>query len=192
MPDTPAIRRLPPRVSQAMREHGVAATCLAVQLDGAAWEAALFLRCSGPECREDRRLLRRSRGSIPVGIEADLIEHASAAVVALRAEAHTGAGDPLVFEILVVPGHAASHFDPLKLLTTQPRLCWFFADSAGEIIHAQQHLLAPEHHAGFAGVLDDALKHDRLIRLTQRYSAEKALEEIGSHYARRAPARLAT
>lgn len=191
MSDTPSIRRLPASVSQAMHQHGVAATCLSVQLDGEDWEAALFLRCAGSECKEDRRLLRRAEGSIPVGIEADLIEHANAAVVVLRAEAHTGAGDPLVFEILLLPGHGASHFDTLKLLTCQSRLCWFFADSSGEVIHAQQHPLAPEYHAGFAEVLADALKHDRLIRLTQRYSAEAALKDVTSRYQVRAPARAA-
>ncbi len=176
------MKRFPAAVGAAMRERGADATCLAVQLDDEAWEAAMFLRLAGEECREDRRRLRHSSGNIPVGLEADVIEHASAAVVVLRLETHTGGAAPLHFEILLTPGATSSHFDTLKLLASQPRLCWFFADERGDLLHAQQHPLEAGHHDGFESVLSDALRHDRLVRLTGRYDAGAALAEVASHY----------
>ena len=104
MPEPTTMRRFPASVRQAMRDSGAAATCVAVQLDGDDWEAALFLQLAGPECKEERRLLRRVSGSIPVGMEADVIEHANAAVVVLRLEVHCGAPQPMPFEILLAVG----------------------------------------------------------------------------------------
>ena len=179
------MKRFPAAVRVAMQASGAAATCIAVQLDGDAWEAALFLQLAGPECKDDRRLLRRVDGNVRVGLEADIIEHASAAVVVLGLEVHTGE-EPLHFEVLLTPGEATGHFETLKLLTTQPRLCWFFADGAGELLHAQHHALEDGYHSGFESLLADALQHDRLIRLTGRYDANAALSEITSRYQLRA------
>jgi len=168
-----------------MSANGAAATCVPVQIDGAPtdpWEAAVFFAVGGPESKEDRRVLRKNDGSIPIGIEADLIEHGSAAVVVLRFEVHTRPDDPLAAEILLAPGNTDGHFDTCKLLTQQSRLVCFFADEAGWIIRTHQIPLQLEHRNVFGEILDDATAHDALIRMTARYDATAALSEVASHY----------
>jgi len=142
----------------------------------------VFFSVGGPESKEDRRVLRKTEGAIPVGIEADLIEHGSAAVVVLRLEVHTRPDDPLAAEILLAPGNSGGHFDACKLLTQQSRLVCFFADEAGWVIRMHQIPLQPEHRQVFGEILDDATAHDALIRMTARYDAMAALSEVASHY----------
>ena len=180
------MKRFPRAVREAMRSGGAAATCVPVQLDGEGWQAALFLQLAGPECKADRRIISRARGPLPVGIEADVITAERASVVTLRAEVHTRAGDPMVSEILMTPGAGSSHFEALKLLTAQPRLCWFFGDEAFWLMHSQSHPLAPEQHSGFAEVLEAAVGHDAVVRLTGRYDAAAALSAVASQYELRA------
>lgn len=171
-----------------MQANGAAATCVPVQLDGDTWETALFFQVAGPECKEDRRILRNTKGTLPVGIESDLVETETAAVVMLRAEVHTQPENPLVSEILLTPGEGNGHFDALKLLTTQARLCWFFADQAYWLVHAQLHPLDDEQRAGFAGLLRDAIQYDAMVRLTSRYDARAALSGVVRNYELRASA----
>lgn len=165
-----------------MRSGGGAATCVPVQLGEEAWEAALFIHLAGPECRRDRRILERTQRPLPVGIEADLIENEHAAVVMLRLEVHTLPEDPLASEILLLPGGSTAHFDALKLLAAQRRLCWFFGDPDFRILHSQQHALGEEQRASFDDLLRDALRHDSLIRCTARYDAQAALSAVVGHY----------
>ena len=53
------------------------------------------------------------------------------------------------------------------------------------VIHAQQTVLYEHERKGYAELLQEAVSHDALLRLTGRYSAQSALREIVSHYARR-------
>lgn len=172
-----------------MQSNGAAATCVAVQLDGDEWEAALFFQLAGAECKADRRAIKQAQGTLPVGMESDLIETDSGAVVVLRPEVHTRPGDPFVCEILLTPGDGGAHFEALKLLCGQPRLCWFFGDQAHWIIHSQQHPLEAAQHTGFDAMLRDALKHDTMVRMSKRYDARAALGEIVKHYELRAGTR---
>ena len=180
------MKRFPDSVRAGMVATGSAATCVPVQLDGGAWEAAIFFQLAGPESKEDRRLLAKATESIPVGIEADLVSHARAAVVLLRLEVMTKPRDPLVGEILFTPGDVTLHFDALRLLSRQPRLRWFFGDRECWLIHSQQHPLTQEQRTGFDGLLRDAVSHDSLIRFSGRYDARAALSEIVAHYELRA------
>lgn len=169
-----------------MRSNGAAATCVAVQLDDNDWEAALFIQLAGAECKADRRALKQAKGPVPVGMESDLVETDTGAVVVLRPEAHTQRGDPFACEILLTPGEGGAHFEALKLLSRQPRLCWFFGDQTHWILHSQQHPLDPAQHEGFDALLRDALKHDTMVRMSNRYDAQAALAEIVKHYELRA------
>lgn len=182
------MKRFPEFVRESMRAGGAAATCVPVQLDGAQWETAFFFHVAGPECKEDRRLMRKSAGPLPTGLETDLIETEFAAVVVLRPEVHTRDGDPLTCEILLTPGEGGTHFEALKLLASQQRICWFFGDQAYWMVHSQQLPLGDEQRAGFDELLRDALKHDTMVRLTGRYDAQAALGEIVKHYELRAGA----
>lgn len=173
---------VPKIVSDAMRANGSVATCLPVKLDSDVWETALFFRLVGPECKKDRRAFNKSSKPLPITLETDLLELQHASVVTIRAEVFTSNDDPLTAEILLTPGGARTHFDALKLLSEQQRLCWFFADEDFRVLHTQQHPLEHDQHTSFDDLLRDAVRHDALIRSTSRYDAEAALAEIAAHY----------
>lgn len=179
------VKGFPESVRRAMLAEGTAVTCLPVQLDGGGWESALFFHLGGEESLPDREaLLERSR-PIAVGLETDVMKLDNAAVVMLRAEAHTRDQDPLVGEVLLVPGETRAHFDALQLLSEQTRLSWFFADTAFRVIHGQEHPLESEHREELGRVLREAVEHDALVRFTGRYDAGAALAEVTAHYAAR-------
>ena len=122
-----------------MAASGAAATCIPVELDGGAPEAAFFIDLAGPESKADRRVIRKWRGPLSLGLDSDVIETARGAVAVLRPEVHTGPFDPFVCEILATPGEGGAHLEALDLLSRQPRLTWFFGDRGFEIIRTQQH-----------------------------------------------------
>lgn len=181
--------RFPEVVREAMQSNGAAATCVPVQLDGSAWEAALFIQLAGAECKADRRAIRQAKGPLPVGMETDLVETDNGAVVVLRPELHTNPGDPFACEILLTPGDGGAHFEALKLLSHQPRLTWFLGDQTHWILHTQQHPLDAAQHEGFEALLRDALRHDTMVRLSSRYDPQAALAEVVKHYELRAGVR---
>ena len=182
-------RRFPVPVREAMTASGAAATCVPVALDGGDSEAAFFISLAGPECKADRRVIRKWRGPLSLGLDSDVIETAHGAVVVLRPEVHTGPFDPFVCEILVTPGEGGTHFEALELLSRQPRLTWFFGDRGFEIIRTQQHPLDDGQRAEFAALLKQALRHDAMTRMTRRYDGRAALAEVASHYTLRTEAR---
>ena len=185
----PASKLFPASVREAMAASGAAATCIAVELDGGGPEAAFFIDLAGPESKADRRVVRKWRGPLSLGLDSDVIETAHGAVVVLRPEVHTGPFDPFVCEILVTPGKGGAHFEVLDLLSRQPRLTWFFGDRGFEIIRTQQHPLDDEQRAQFAALLKEALRHDAMTRMTRRYDSRAALAEVASHYTLRTEAR---
>lgn len=182
-------RKFPAPVREAMTASGAAATCIPVELDGGAPEAAFFIDLAGPQSKADRRVIRKWRGPLSLGLESDVIETVHGAVVVLRPEVHTGPFDPLVCEILVTPGEGGTHFETLDLLSRQPRLTWFFGDRGFGIIRTQQHPLDGGQHEAFAALLKDALRHDAITRMTGRYDARAALGEVARHYTLRTEAR---
>lgn len=180
------MKRFPGGVRRAMRETGSDATCMSIRLDDADWESALFIRLVGKECAQDRLLLRRHSGVVPVGVETDLIEEEHGAVVLLRLEVYTFPQDPLALEILITPGGSKGQFETLRRLSIQARLCWFFADDDFRVFHAQQHALLEEQNNEFRKLVDDAVKHDAVVRCTGRYDARAALQSVAAHYELRA------
>ncbi|MFQ5755085.1 MAG: hypothetical protein ACE5H7_03215 [Acidiferrobacterales bacterium] len=173
---------LPREVRAAMQASGATVTCLPVRLDGNEWETALFFRLAGPECKRDRQVLAKTHRPLPVTLETNVLELPSAAVVTLRAEVHTLADDPLAGEILLTPGGSRTHFDALKLLSKQDRLCWFFGDEDFRQLHSQQNPLDVEQRESIDDLLRDAVRHDALVRSTGRYDAQAALSEVVVHY----------
>lgn len=169
-----------------MRDTGADATCMSVRLDGADWESALFIKLLGKECAQDLLLLAQHRGAVPVGVETDLIEQEHGAVVLLRLEVYTFPQDPLALEILITPGGSKVQFETLQRLSNQSRLCWFFADGDFRVIHAQQHTLLEDQHNEFRALVNDAVKHDAVVRCTGRYDARAALQSVAAHYELRA------
>ena len=179
------MKRFPSSVLAAMQSTGAMATCVAVSLDGGAWQAAFFMQLAGPESKLDRRAMSRG-GPFSMGLETDLIETASGAVVMLRPQLHTRDDDPLVMEILLTPGVGGMHHEVLGLLSQQAHLSWFYGDGAGWILHAQSLPLGDEHRDAFAELQRGALRHDTLVRLSATYDASEALSQVVRHYELRA------
>ena len=176
------MKRFPEFIRNSMDYTGSSVTCLPVKIDDGNWEAAVFFQVGGRESKQDRRVLSRLTTTVPVMIEMDLIAHASASIVVIRLEVYTRETDPLIGEILLTPGETESHFETMRLLTSQRTLKWFFADGAHWIIHSQQNPLGAAENGAFQEVLDDSTKHDALIRMTGKYDVQAALAEVVSHY----------
>lgn len=158
-------------------------TCVSVEFDDGEWESAVFFELGGKACAADREILSGSSKPLPVVLEADLIENASAAVVMLRFEVMTRPDNPLAGEVLIAPGIGHIQFETLNNLTRQNTLRFYFSDANYRVIHSQQLVLRDEERAGYKELLDDATRHDAMIRLSGRYDARAALKEITSHYA---------
>lgn len=165
-----------------MRASGTAATCVPVQIDQGQWESALFIHVAGPECKQDRYILKCAATPTPATLRTELLTHASAAIVLLRLEALTVPNNPLAFEILLTPGKVSGHYECLKLLSQQARLCWFFGDTDYRIIQAQNQEVDAEQHENFEALAREAFAHDSVLRLMGKYDASAALREIVSHY----------
>lgn len=169
-----------------MRATGSAATCVPVRLGGnGEWEAALFVHVSGPECKQDRRLLKSAREPIPVELAPGLMAHGAAAIVSIELSIATVPDDPLKYEILLVPGREESHYQAIKLLSQQQRICWFFGDNDFRVIQAQEQEIEPDQHQLFESIAREAFAHDSLLRISNQYDSDKALSEIVAHYSPR-------
>lgn len=164
-----------------MRDKDIAATCVPVQFDDGQWETTFFFHVEGPESKQDRRILKKNRIT-PVLLSAELMTHQSAAVVMIRCEAMTIINDPLVFEILLVPGEVAMHYECLTMLARQERIRYFFSDSDFSVLQEQEQQISGEQHRNFETLAKEAFAHDSLIRMTGKYDAMKALTEVVSHY----------
>ena len=184
--------KFPKSVRRAINSTGTAASCMPVKLDGGEWETALFIHLAGNESAQDRWVLSRDTRPVPVGVEGDMIETDHGAIIVLRLEVYTFTDDPLAVEILFTPGGVAGHFQTLRELTRQPRLCWFFGDDAFRVIHSQQHPLTQQQRDGFNELMLEAVRHDAVTRCTGRYDAKAALTSVVTHYDLRASAEAAT
>jgi len=172
-----------------MRKSGSDATCVPVRLgDSEDWEAALFLHVSGPDCKQDRRLLKTAREPVAVEIEPRLMAHAAAAVVSMELSVQTVPDDALKYEILLVPGREETHYQAIKLLSGQRRLCWFFGDNDFRVIQAQEQEMEPGLQEDFESIAREAFAHDSMLRIANQYDSDKALSEIVSHYSPRSGA----
>lgn len=166
-----------------MRVTGSAATCVPVQVGGQGeWEAALFVHVSGPECKQDRRVLKTAREPTPVDLSPRLMAHSAAAIVAVELTIYTVPDDALKYEILLIPGREETHYQAIKLLAAQDRICWFFGDNDFRVIQAQERDIETSQHELFDSIARDAFAHDSLLRISSQYDSDKALSEIVSHY----------
>lgn len=179
----------PEAIAHSMRVTGSAATCVPVRLGGDGdWEAALFVHVAGPECKQDRRLLKNARVPTPVEIEPKLLAHGAAAIVSIELSIATVPEDALKYEVLLVPGREETHYQAIKLLASQDRICWFFGDNDFRVIQAQEQEIDSGQHEQFESIAREAFAHDSLLRISSQYDSDKALSEIVSHYTPRVDA----
>ena len=176
------MKYFPESIGDAMRKSGAAATCIPVKLEGPQWETALFIHVAGPECEQDRRILKTARTPTPATLSAELMTHASASIIVLRLEVLTVVDDPLVFEILLTPGAVTSHYECVKLLAIQERICWFFGDSDFRVLQALEQVIDSDKHQRFEALAREAFAHDSLVRMAGNFNAEAALAEVAAHY----------
>jgi len=177
-------RLFPAEVRQAMATTGSSLTCLPVQMDAGDWETAVFFQLSGPESQQDLQRLAALR-TVPIALDTDVIEHENAAVAVLRVEVFADAEDPLIGEILLVPGGNTEHFETLHLLTRQSRLGCFIGDPQFQIVLSQYLRLGDAERGEFKKMLDQTVKHDAVVRLTGRYDAAGAFAAVTANYALR-------
>jgi hypothetical protein len=114
--------------------------------------------------------------------------HGAAAVVSIELSIATVPEDALKYEILLVPGAVESHYQSIKLLARQHRICWFFGDNDYRVIQAQEQEIDDAQHKLFESIARDAFAHDSLLRISNQYDSEQALSEIVSHYSPRTDA----
>ncbi len=176
------MRYFPKSIRDAMRVSGADATCVPVQIDGQAWECAWFVYVAGPECRQDRRLIKRANSPIPMILRPELIRHANAAVVVCKLEIRTIPDDPLLYEILLTPGKVERHYQSLKLLSAQDRWWVFFGDSDYRILHSQQQTVARERRQQLETLTREAFAHDSILKMARNYNADMAMSDIVSYY----------
>jgi hypothetical protein len=179
--------RFPSTIIKSMAASGAMTTCVPVEIDQDIWESAVFFELGGAECAEDRKIMQASQKAFPVSLEADLIECQTAAIVMLRFEVMTCSDSPLAGEVLVAPGVGNVQFETIENLTRQESLKLFFSDEKYKVIHSQQIILRDQERQGYKGILEDAVRHDAMVRLTGRYDAIAALKEVTSHYATHVP-----
>lgn len=166
-----------------MRASRAMTTCVPVQFEQSVWESAVFFELGGKACERDREILKSSSVTLPVSLEAEVIECGSAAVVMLRFEIMTDQSSPLAGEVLLTPGLGNVQFETLQYLGQQDALRFFFSDSGYNIIHSQQLQLRDQERQGYQSILDDAVRYDAMVRLTGRYNAKVAIKEVTDHYA---------
>jgi len=174
--------KFPLPVATGMRNNGAMTTCVPVQFDNGIWESAVFFDVGGKACKDDRQALRKTQTPVPISVEADIINHTNASVIMLRFEVFTRANNPLIGEVLLTPGLGDIQFDTVKHFTEQRNIRWYFGDSAYSVIHSQQTPLHDHERTGYGELLQEAISHDALVRLTGKYDALAALNEIVSHY----------
>lgn len=160
-------------------------TCVPVKMDDGRWRAAVFFELGGKACKVDRDILSQCSAPLPIGLEGDVIETATAALVMLRFEIMTDNNSPLAGEVLVAPGMGSVQFDTMKHLGQQRFLDFYFADAKYHVIYSQQLALGEPERAGYRSLLEDAVNHDAVIRLTGRYDARKAYTEVVANYVER-------
>ncbi len=83
------MKKFPDSIIRSMQQSGAMTTCVPVQFTGDVWESAVFFELGGEQCQHDRQILVDAQNPLPISLEAELIEHASASVVMLRFEIMT-------------------------------------------------------------------------------------------------------
>ena len=178
------VKEFPHQVQKVMREKDIAATCIPVQFDDGSWESAFFFHVAGPESKQDRRCLKKDKHT-PALLTTELMTHSNASVVLIRFEVQTIVDDPLVFEILLVPGKFSLHYECLKFLAKQKRIRFFFADSDYRVLQEQEREIGAGQHEKFETLAREAFAHDSVLRMTGKYNAQAALTEVVTHYSPR-------
>jgi hypothetical protein len=177
------LKRFPALVRRTMREAGAAATCAAMQLDDGPVQVALFLNMGLARVQGERKLLQRWNRALALGMETDVVNTSSGAVVVLRPQIRLGEGETLAFAILLTPGVGKTDSKSLKLLESQARLSWFFGDADFNVMRSQSHPLQPDQHAEFKRLRRNAFEHDASMHMTARYDAIAAHAKALQHYA---------
>jgi len=166
-----------------MRSSRAMTTCVPIEMDDSVWQTAVFFELGGKECEQDRMFLKEAKAPVQIGLEADLIEQDTASVVMLRFEVLTGLKTPLAGDVLILPGIGNVQFETLNYLTSQSHLPFYFSDGSYQVVHKQQVVLRDQERAAYRSLLDDAVSHDAMIRLSGRYNAMTALKEVTGNYA---------
>lgn len=174
MPENKKPTRFPDEVIVALHEASVTVTCMSIQMEDDVWQAGIFyVIAPDAEC-----LSHPLAESAPfnVEVEADLLEHENATLVELKFQVATP-GKPIDGAVVFITGHSSTHFDVLKMLSTQETVPLFFGDQYCNELWKQRIVLLPEHRQALKEILDEAVARDAMIRLTGRYDPDAAFAD---------------
>ena len=166
---TRVAERFPEEVIVALHSAGVTVTCMPVQIEKSEWCAAFFyIVASNAPCVQTGKL---AGGPFSVVFDADLHQHEHGTAIEIGLHITTPI-EPLQGTVVFLTGHSATHFDAVKMLSSQDDIPVFFGDQYCTLLYQQRVPLGDEHRAGFSQLLNEAVNHDALIRLTGRYDAD--------------------
>ena len=167
--------RFPDDVVVAMHHANVTVSCMPVQIDDEQWQAAVFFVLAADAPCLGKGFL--APGPFPVEIEADLHEHTNGSLIEIGIDIATPAKRSYG-TLLFLTGHSSSHFETVKLLSTQANLPLFIGDEFCNILSSQRIVLSDGMRAGFKQLLDEALARDAVIRMTGHYDPDKVFSDV--------------
>lgn len=172
--------KFPDDVIVALHEGGVTVTCLPIQLDDGAWQAAIFyvVPIDSPMCDGGKR----PAGPYAVQFEADLFEHDNGTVFELGIEIRVPDA-PLAGSLLFLTGHASAHFDVLQLLVSQSEVPLFIGDPYCTVIAQQRVPLSDAHRTGLRALIHEAVRRDAVVRMSGHYDADAAFAAAAKRHA---------
>lgn len=169
-----SLAKFPDEVIVALHETQLTLSCIPVQIDEQAWQAAIFyvLQPDAP-CLGKGTLMG---GPFAVGFEADTVEHENATLIEIGLEVSVPV-EPLRGTMLFLTGHSTPHHEALKLLTEQQDVPLFLGDEHCNLLWQQRVPLSDAHRMGFKELLDEAISRDAVIRMTGRYDPDAAFTD---------------
>lgn len=162
-------KKFPDEVIVALHETSITATCMPIQLDGGDWQAAFFyVLAPDAPCLSDGEL---QGGPFSVSLDADLHEHENGTMIEIGFEVATPK-EPSRGIMLFLTGHTSTHFDALKLLSTQADIPLFIGDQYCNLLWQQRIPLNDAYRSGLGELVNEAVARDAVIRMTDRYDPD--------------------
>jgi hypothetical protein len=161
--------KFPDDVIVALHEAAITTTCMPIQIDEGDWQAAFFyvLQPDAP-CLTKGKLL----GSpYAVSLEADLHEHENGTLIEIAFDIVTPI-EPCRGVLLFLTGHTSTHFDALKLLSSQQDIPLFIGDEYCNTLAQQRIPTNDAFRQGLDELVKEAVGRDAFIRLSGRYDPD--------------------
>lgn len=170
-----SFEKFPDDVIVALHHADVTVSCVPVQIDEDVWQAAVFFVLAADSPCLGKGFL--APGPFAVEIEADLHEHVNGSLIEIGVDVAT----PVEHShgtLLFLTGHSSSHFDALKLLTSQNDLPLFLGDEYCNVLYQQRVPISKAMRTGISQLLDEAVARDAVIRMTGHYEPDRVFADV--------------